>query len=190
MNKNKRSSTKSQPPVQAEGNGSADQLTQQNVETILQMEEATRGERTRSDLVAEAIAGFCGSMVFVWVHVVWFGVWVMVNVLPGIPHIDPFPFTFLTLVVSLEAIFLSTFILISQNHDTKMSERRNHLDLQINLLSEQENTQMILMLRAIAKKLGVEVTNDFHLDALSEKTKPEELARQIERRYEDSVGEK
>ena len=66
--------------------------------------------------------------------------WILINAVPRHPHIDPFPFTFLTLVVSLEAIFLSTFILISQNHDTKISERRNHLDLQINLLSEQENT--------------------------------------------------
>ena len=184
MNKNKRLSTKSKP-ADAGRNGSADQLTQQNVETILRLEEAAKGERTRSDLVAEAIANFCGSMVFVWVHVVWFGVWVVINLFPGIPHIDPFPFTFLTLVVSLEAIFLSTFILISQNHDTRISERRNHLDLQVNLLSEQENTQMILMLRGIAEKLGVEVTNDFHLEALSEKTKPEKLARQIERRDED-----
>ena len=184
MNKNKRLSTKSKP-VEAEGNGLADRLTQQNVETILRLEEEAKGERTRSDLVAEAIANFCGSMVFVWVHVVWFGVWVVINLFPGIRHIDPFPFTFLTLVVSLEAIFLSTFILISQNHDTRISERRNHLDLQVNLLSEQENTQMILMLRAIAEKLGVEVTNDFHLEALSEKTKPEKLARQIERRDED-----
>ena len=185
MNKNKRSSTRSQSNTQAARSGSGDQLTQQNVEAILRMEEAAKGERTRSDLVAEAIANFCGSMVFVWVHVVWFGVWVVINLFPGIPHIDPFPFTFLTLVVSLEAIFLSTFILISQNHDTRISERRNHLDLQINLLSEQENTQMILMLRAIAEKLGVEVTKDFHLEALSEKTKPEKVAKQIERRDED-----
>ena len=187
MNKNKKVSTKPQPG-EAKRNGS-DRLTQQNVEAILRMEEAAKGERTRSDLVAEAIANFCGSMVFVWVHVVWFGVWVVLNLFPGIPHIDPFPFTFLTLVVSLEAIFLSTFILISQNHDTRISERRNHLDLQVNLLSEQENTQMILMLRAIAEKLGVEVTNDFHLTALSEKTEPEKLAKQIERRDKDK-GEK
>src|SRR4029079_5842946 len=120
----------------------------------------------------EVIARFCGSMTFVWVHVAWFGAWILINALPGLPHLDPFPFTFLTLVVSLEAIFLSTFILISQNHDTRISERRNHLDLQLNLLSEQENTQMIRMLRAIAEKLGVEVTNDFHLTALSEKTEP------------------
>lgn len=185
MNKNKETAARPRSMDRSSGSGRVDQLTEQNVEAILRMEEAAKGKRTRSDLVAEAIAGFCGSMVFVWVHVAWFGIWIVINLVPGIHHIDPFPFTFLTLVVSLEAIFLSTFILISQNHDTKISEKRNHLDLQINLLSEQENTQMILMLRAIAEKLGVQVTNDFHLEALSEKTKPEELARQIENRYED-----
>jgi uncharacterized membrane protein len=127
---------------------------------IRQLEESAKQERTQSDLVAEAIANFCGSMPFVWVHVAWFGGWIILNAVPRFPHIDPFPFTFLTLVVSLEAIFLSTFILISQNHDTKISERRNHLDLQINLLSEQENTRM-------------------------EETEPEKLVRQIEAREKE-----
>jgi len=165
---------------------SADQLIQQNVESILQLEEAAKGKRTRSDLVAEAIARFCGSMTFVWVHVIWFVGWVLVNVLPGIKHIDPFPFTFLTLVVSLEAIFLSTFILISQNHDTQISERRNHLDLQINLLSEQENTKMIGMLQAIAEKVGADLSHDPHLDQMREETQPEKLAAQIEQREKES----
>ena len=124
---------------------SVDQLTERNVTVIRELEEAAKEERTRTDRFAEAIANFCGSMTFVWVHVVWFGIWILINVTPRLPHIDPFPFTLLTLVVSLEAIFLSTFILISQNHDSKISERRNHLDLQINLLSEQENTQMLVM---------------------------------------------
>src|SRR6185503_18906792 len=92
---------------------SVDQLTQRNIEAIRELEDAAKEERTTSDRVAEAIANFCGSMTFVWVHVVFFGVWILSNVMPGVPHIDPFPFTFLTLVVSLEAIFLSTFILIS-----------------------------------------------------------------------------
>ncbi len=135
-------------------------------------------------MVAEAIANFCGSMIFVWVHVVWFGGWVLINVSPGIKHIDPFPFTFLTLVVSLEAIFLSTFILISQNHDTRISERRNHLDLQINLLSEQENTKMIAILQAIAAKVGADLSQDPHLQALSEETEPERLVQQIDQ-HED-----
>src|SRR6478609_663436 len=149
---------------------SVDQLTQRNIEAVRQLEEAAKEERTASDRVAEVIAKFCGSMTFVWVHVAWFGIWVLINVMPGLPHIDPFPFTFLTLVVSLEAIFLSTFILISQNHDTKISERRNHLDLQINLLSEQENTKMLSIVRAIAIKVGAELEHHEELEALSEET--------------------
>lgn len=162
-----------------------DQLTQRNVEAVLELERAANEERTPSDRVASRIAKFCGSMTFVWVHVVWFGIWILINSMPGIPHIDPFPFTFLTLVVSLEAIFLSTFILISQNHDTKISERRNHLDLQINLLSEQENTEMLRMLRAIADKVGCDSSHPGHLHALTEETKPKRLARQIEANVED-----
>ena len=164
---------------------SVDQLTQRNIEAVRQLEEAAKEERTASDRVAEVIAKFCGSMTFVWVHVAWFGIWVLINVMPGLPHIDPFPFTFLTLVVSLEAIFLSTFILISQNHDTKISERRNHLDLQINLLSEQENTQMLTMLRAIAEKVGVNLSQDEQVRAMSEETKPQKLVKQIKEREED-----
>ena len=164
---------------------SFDQLTQRNIEAIRQLEEAAKEERTASDRVAEVIAKFCGSMTFVWVHVAWFGIWVLINVMPGLPHIDPFPFTFLTLVVSLEAIFLSTFILISQNHDTKISERRNHLDLQINLLSEQENTQMLTMLRAIAEKVGANLGQDEQVRAMSEETKPQQLVKQIKEREED-----
>lgn len=164
---------------------SVDQLTQRNIEAVRQLEEAAKEERTASDRVAEIIAKFCGSMTFVWVHVAWFGIWVLINVMPGLPHIDPFPFTFLTLVVSLEAIFLSTFILISQNHDTKISERRNHLDLQINLLSEQENTQMLTMLRAIAEKVGANLGQDEQVRAMSEETKPQQLVKQIKEREED-----
>lgn len=185
MSYTKSSSTKSKSTQQdTSKEGSANNLTQRNVELIRQLEESAKRERARSDLVAEAIANFCGSMTFVWVHVVWFGAWVGINVAPGIPHLDPFPFTFLTLVVSLEAIFLSTFILISQNHDTKISERRNHLDLQINLLSEQENTKMIAVLLAIAAKVGAEISQDPHLQALSKETEPERLVRQIEGREE------
>lgn len=161
---------------------SAQELTERNVETITSLEEAAREQRTPTDRLAEKIANFCGSMTFVWVHVVWFGGWILVNSLPGIRHVDPFPFTFLTLIVSLEAIFLSTFILISQNLDSRISERRSHLDLQLNLLSEQENTKMIAMLHAIAEKVGADLTQDSHLEALSEETEPKRLIEQIEAR--------
>lgn len=158
---------------------SVESLTRRNVEVVRRLEEASRAEKTFSDRVAEKIARFCGSMTFVWVHVIWFSVWIVANLAPGMRHIDPFPFTFLTLVVSLEAIFLSTFILISQNHDARVGDRRNHLDLQINLLSEQENTKMLQMLKAIADKVGVEITNDTEVEILSQPTLPEKVAEQI-----------
>lgn len=161
---------------------SAEQLTQQNVETVTKLEEAAKEQRTPTDRLAERIANFCGSMTFVWVNAGWFSAWILMNVLPGIPHVDLFPFTFLTLCVSLEAIFLSTFILISQNLDKRISERRSHLDLQLNLLSEQENTKMIVMLHAIAAKVGADLSQDPHLEALSEETQPERLIEQIEAR--------
>ena len=161
---------------------SAEQLTEQNVETVTRLEETAREQRTPTDRLAEKIANFCGSMTFVWVHVVWFGGWIFLNLVPGIPHVDTFPFTFLTLIVSLEAIFLSTFILISQNLDSRISERRSHLDLQLNLLSEQENTKMIHVLHAIAAKVGADLTQDSHLKALSDETQPKRLIEQIEAR--------
>jgi uncharacterized membrane protein len=169
---------------------SVEELTRRNVETVLQLEEAAREHRTRTDRIAEVIAGFCGSMTFVWVHVAWFGGWIAFNLLPGVNHIDPFPFTFLTLVVSLEAIFLSTFILISQNHDTRVSEKRNHLDLQINLLSEQENTKMLSLLQQIAIKVGADISDDPHIEVLAQATKPESLVEQIEQTATKSADKK
>jgi len=161
---------------------SAEQLTEKNVETVTRLEQAAKEQRTPTDRLAEKIAGFCGSMTFVWVNIVWFSSWILFNSLPGLPHVDPFPFTFLTLAVSLEAIFLSTFILISQNLDSRVSERRSHLDLQLNLMSEQENTKMIVMLHAIAAKVGADLSHDPSLKALSEETQPERLIEQIEAR--------
>lgn len=185
MSENTLSNSSSRRQFKIRSEAAVDQLTQRNVEAVLELERAAKEECTRSDRVAKHIANFCGSMTFVWVHVIWFGFWILINSVPGIPHVDPFPFTFLTLVVSLEAIFLSTFILISQNHDTRISERRNHLDLQINLLSEQENTEMLRMLRAIAEKVGCDSSHAGHLHALTEETKPKRLAKQIEARVEE-----
>ena len=110
-------------------------------------------------------------MAFVWVHVLWFSVWIIANtaVIP-IKPIDPYPFSFLTLVVSLEAIFLSTFILISENRQARIDERRNHLDLQINLLAEQEYTKTLQLLEQIANKLGVDANTDPDVEVLEQAT--------------------
>ena len=128
----------------------AEDLAQQNIETIVRLEKATRAHRTLADRLVDAISAFCGSLVFVWVHLGWFGLWMGANLLWG-GAFDPYPFPLLMLIVSLEAIFLSTFILISQNRDAHLSEQRSQLDLQINLLAEQETTTMLTMLKQIAE---------------------------------------
>ena len=173
--------TEAQPDYRKAATG--DDVTRQNVLAMRQLEEAALARRTRADRIASAIARFCGSMTFVLIHAVVFAAWIGYNALPWFKPFDPYPFTFLTLVVSLEAIFLSTFILISQNYDMRVSERRNQLDLQINLLAEQENTKALQMLELIAKKVGAHIGDDSQVRALEEATRPESLVEQIEEAY-------
>ncbi|MDB5845380.1 MAG: hypothetical protein JWP79_2690 [Polaromonas sp.] len=164
---------------------SVDDVTQQNVRAMRELEQAAMARRTMADCVAGFVATFCGSMTFVWLHVAWFGLWIAGNTLPGVTHVDPFPFTFLTLMVSLEAIFLSAFILISQNYEMRLTERRNQLDLQINLLTEQENTKMLQLLEQIAAKVGIDVSADAELRFLKQVTHPEKLIAQIEQAQQE-----
>ena len=167
-------------------------LTQRNIELIAQLEASEAAKRSPTDYFADAITNFCGSMAFVYVHVVWFGGWILWHVLPGLPQsvrIDPYPFQFLTFVVSLEAIFLSTFILISQNRQNRITELRNHLDLQINLLSEQENSKVLAMLEALLRFHGL-VQPDPEVASLEEATQPDMLVQQIEQTLEHNQQEK
>ncbi|WP_457281676.1 DUF1003 domain-containing protein [Polaromonas sp. P5_D5] len=164
----------------------ADDLTRENVEAMRRVEETALANRSRADRIAAFVAGFCGSMPFVWMHVAAFALWISFNSWPGLAHFDPYPFTFLTLMVSLEAIFLSSFILISQNYELRISDRRNQLDLQINLLTEQENTKMIQILERIAKKVGANIEGDPDIPILKENTDPEKLVAQIEQAQRDN----
>ena len=160
--------------------------TSSNVSKVMEIEEQQKMHRTFGERISDVIAMFCGSMVFVYVHIAWFAAWITYNSVLPVNAFDPFPYTFLTMVVSLEAIFLSTFILISQNHDTRLSERRNHLDLQINMLAEQENTRMLELLVAIADKVGVTADDAAH--ALTEETDPAVLVEQIMSASGDELG--
>jgi uncharacterized membrane protein len=144
------------------GNGSPSPVLARNVETVAQLEAAERARLTGSQRISNAVAGLVGTAWFAVLHVVWFGGWIAWNtgLVPGRRPIDPFPFSFLTLVVSLEAIFLSIFVLISQNTLTRQSERRAQLDLQINLLAEQESTRTVALLERIAEHLDVSIPAD------------------------------
>jgi uncharacterized membrane protein len=166
-------------------------LTRRNIEVIAQLEEAAGSRRGPGDRLADLISSFVGSMTFVYLHVAWFSLWISFNSLSLIPEswrVDPFPFTFLTFVVSLEAIFLSTFILISQNHEERLAQRRSHLDLQINLLSEQENSKILQMLESIQRHLGM--GGDADAEQLEQETEPERIAQEIEERIEEAPSKK
>jgi uncharacterized membrane protein len=167
---------------------SVDDVTRENIAAMRQLEELALTQRSFADRAAGFVARFCGSITFVWIHVAIFSAWIAFNVLPGLPHFDAYPFTFLTLCVSLEAIFLSSFILISQNYEMRVSERRNQLDLQINLLSEQENTKMLQILDRIARKVGAHTESDPEVRILEAATRPEKLAEQIEEAYRVDAG--
>ena len=163
-------------------------ITHQNVRAMHKLEQLSSENRSLADRIAEFVARFCGSITFVWIHAALFAAWIGWNVLPGMEHFDPYPFTFLTLCVSLEAIFLSSFILISQNYEMRISDRRNRLDLQINLLAEQENTKVLRLLDRIAKKLDVTCEDDPEIGILEQATRPETLARQIEKTFREQAA--
>jgi uncharacterized membrane protein len=159
---------------------SAAEITRRNVRTVRELEELAVADPNFVDRMASFVARFCGSIWFVIAHVILFGAWILVNSLPGTPHWDPYPFTFLTMWASMESIFIASFILIAQNYAMRLGERRAQLDLQVNLLAEQENTKTLQMLDAIAKKVGAQCGPDPEVEALAEATRLESLAKQIE----------
>ena len=120
-------------------------------------------------------------MRFVILHVTWFGVWIVINCgLLGIRPFDPYPFIFLSMIVSLEAVLLATFVLMKQNRMSRRSEHRDQLNLQIDLLSEKEITKMLQMQRMLCEHFGLrEVSTDKEVEELSEETAVEALARDL-----------
>ena len=157
----------------------------ENIEQLIERqrcEQVRRGWQTR---LSDAITAFSGSMMFVWAHVLWFGGWIAINLglVPGVEPFDPFPFGLLTMIVSLEAIFLSTFVLISQNRMQIAADRRAELDLHVNLLAEREATEILRKLIRIEAHLGIEVHPDEHevVQELTQETNPVRIVDEIEK---------
>ena len=157
-------------------------VVERNIRTIIQIRLKTARERSLQDRIADAITAYSGRMLFVYVHIGWFGLWILLNTgRLGVPPFDPFPYGLLTMIVSLEAIFLSTFVLLSQNRLSEDVERRANLGLQIGLLTEHELTRVLQMLDAIQDKVGVENDADSELANLEMETRPEDVLAEIDR---------
>ena len=173
-----------QPPPRQEQNETPtlSRAIDRYVRTIVRLRLKASSERSPQERIADAITGFAGRLFFVVLHIVWFAAWILVNTgTAGIRPFDPFPYGLLTMVVSLEAIFLSTFVLISQNRLSQQAEHRADLDLHIDLLTEYELTRVLRMLDAIQDKMGIDNEEDRELAELEMETKPESVFAEIER---------
>ena len=156
----------------------------ENIRTIADLEQSSEAERSVKDRMADVIGGFSGSMSFVGLHVLWFGLWFLINtkVLPIVKAFDPYPFILLAMIVSVEGVLLSTFVLMKQNRMQKKSDTRDHLNLQIDLLSEKELTKTLQLLRAICEKLEIsQGTEDAELQEMATTTSVGTLAKDIEK---------
>ena len=153
-------------------------------ENLHTLKQKALANSTRSERVADFFTRFSGDMPFVYGHAVWFVVWVIWNVglVSGLAPFDPFPFGLLTMVVSLEAIFLSTFVLISQNREQKINAIRDEIDTQINLYQEQEITQILRIVHRIEKHLSLKDTDEKSIQMMEKFVDPDDLFRQIEER--------
>ena len=129
-----------------------------NVQQVADLERTQLAARTLSERIGDRLVAWAGTGAVAAVHAVWFALWIVVNLgwVRGIVPFDPYPFNLLTMVVSLEAIFITIGVLISQNRMARQADRRAHLDLQINLLAEQETTATLRLLGRIAERLGIE----------------------------------
>jgi uncharacterized membrane protein len=130
----------------------------ENITALAERERAERARAPWSERLASRITGFTGSMTFVWAHVLLVALWIAVNLgwVPGAPRFDQ-SFVVLAMVASVEAIFLSTFVLISQNRMAELDDRRADLDLHISLLTEHELTRLAELVDRIAARLEVPV---------------------------------
>ena len=154
-----------------------------NIATLQRRRQREEASATFEERLADAITRFTGSMPFVYLHIAIFGTWIVINLgwVPLIPKFDP-SFVILAMAASVEAIFLSTFILITQNRMTTAAEKRAELDLQINLLAEHEVTKLVAMVSAVADRLGVKTEIDAEMDELTEDVAPEAVLDEIENR--------
>jgi len=166
----------------AEDNPALSNVIERNIRTIIGLRLTASHERGLQDRIADGITSFSGRMVFVYVHIFWFVLWIALNTGKlGVQPFDPFPYGLLTMIVSLEAIFLSTFVLISQNRFSQEAEHRADLAMHIGLLTEHELTRVLQMLDVIQDKLGIENDQDSELADLEMETRPEDVLAEIDR---------
>jgi len=151
-----------------------------NIEAVAELERDAILRRTPLERLTDAITRTAGSVSFIVIHVLIFSAWFWINAAGSRP-LDPYPFPLLNLLVSLEAITLTSFVLMTQDRMTRQADKRAHLDLQVNVLAEQELTTMLHMLHALCQQAGVGVSvRDERVSALLKDTDIHKLSVAID----------
>lgn len=178
---------KSKVPVAVTTSKHLADVIERNIAALTEVHEDNTRARKLREKISDGITAFSGHLNFVYLHIAWFGVWLLLNSgRAGIKPFDPYPYGLLTMIVSLEAIFLSTFVLISQNRLCEEADRRADLALQMGLLSEHEITRVLNMLDAIQDKLGIENESDNELRDLEQEVFPEDVLKEIARVHQEA----
>jgi len=178
-----KATTQAPPTIPPPGPNSLSSSLRRNIEALAERREREAASATLEERIAQTITNFTGSMGFVYLHLALYGAWILANlgIMPGIPKFDP-SFVILATEASVEAIFLSTFVLISQNRTSAASDKRADLDLQINLLAEHELTKMAQVVAAIADHLGIAAASDPEIAEIERDVAPEAVLDAIEGR--------
>jgi uncharacterized membrane protein len=161
------------------------QVVKRNIDALVQRRKEEDRKKTTEERIADHITRFTGSMLFVYLHLLLFGLWITWNLgWIGLKPFDP-SFVVLAMFASVEAIFLSTFVLISQNRMNLQADKRAELDLQVSLLAEHEITRLVTLVTAMAKKMNIDAAYDEEINELSKDVHPEKVMDTIEKISKD-----
>jgi len=176
--------TQNTKPLPANTNAHMAQIVERNIEALLKRKKEEDKHKTTEGRIADVVTRFTGSMAFVYIHLCLFGFWILWN--SGVLGFKPFDpsFVVLAMFASVEAIFLSTFVLISQNRMAAQADKRADLDLQVSLLAEHEVTHLIILVRAIAQKMDIREAADPEIDELAKDVQPENVLNTMEQYQE------
>jgi uncharacterized membrane protein len=167
--------------------GDAMPTLHRNIRAMLEHRRTQEEKLGWSYKLADYISSFAGSMLFVWLHLVIYGVWIVANItsLPGIPQFDP-SLVKLATAASVEALFLSTFILITQNKMQAQADKRADLNLQISLLAEHEITRLIEMVSELGSRFDIRTANQPELAEFKKDVQAEEVLDRLEEEKEEA----
>ena len=162
-------------------------IVERNIKALLDRRQQEKAGKNFPDKLADAVTAFAGSLRFVWIHILLFGGWIVWNVgWLGLKPFDP-SLVVLAMAASVEAIFLSTFVLISQNRMAALADKRADLDLQVSLLAEHEITRLVTLVTEIAKKMDIQAAHDPEILELAKDVRPENVLDTMERHERDNL---